>query len=272
MKKILQREKLYLLIGVLTLLLGCNSKPDPTVIVTIKEEFTVQMWENLAADDRSLQIRIETIESLDCENYEIDHTLANNSRKISIGINEIVRPDDCIVNEAPARLSVSLGYLLAGTTDFEINLSDNTVINKGLLTVSEDTYSLEMETKDGFRLLHPILNRVPRKTIWGSLQLDESMTETERADALKMIDEIKALSESRIYEKGYYGYFSIDADGDLNFEVESELPNPLAEPELFIFEYQDHHINEVSAILEYYRNIYPEQLEVKVWTWNGLVL
>ena len=257
---------------VICFVLGCEPDTETRIIVTVKEEFNIQMWENLAADDRSLQIDIETIEDLDCENYVIEHNLSKNNERISIDINEIVRPDNCILAQTPAQLSVPLGFLLHGQKNFEINLSDKAVINKGILKVSEEAYTLEMETKNGFRLHHPVLNRVPRKTIWGSLQLDKALSENERQDALKLLDEIKALSEEKLYIKGYYGYFSIDALGKISMDVDSNLPDPLPKPELFILEYQSHSINELKSILEYYRNVYPEQLEVQVFTWDGLKL
>ena len=55
---------------------------------------------------------------------------------------------------------------ISGTKIVHINLK-NTVENKGALTVEADRYLLDMDTENGFLLLHDELLRIPSGTIWG---------------------------------------------------------------------------------------------------------
>lgn len=265
MKQTLRQINIIILSLFILTFLSCRDKPDDEVviIVSIDDEFEIDLWENLAVDVSSLYLKIETINTVDCENTKIDFEDDRNSiNHIAITLNGIIPPDTCIEATVPAMSYVNIGYLAQREYSFDINLEGMTVTNAGTLTVSEESYVLKMNTNNGFKLLHGKLMRVPYQTIWGTVNYQNFPQTVNDVD--EFLRDIKEISEEKEYKEGYYGYFSINDSGEIMTDDVTDFPN--SKP--FIFSYKNN-IDDLQTLINNCREEHGEHVEIKLFTWEG---
>lgn len=243
-KKILP-ALLFLLVCCLS---GCNlgDLQDIAIVANVEDEFNLDLWESLAPDGRTLEFHISTIKEEDCSNAFIDHRLSNSTNGFSISLLDILKPADCDPEPAPAQARINLGALKAGFSNFSIDLK-NTVFNEGQLTTLNDRYLIKMETEDGVKLIRTELLRVPEQSIWGYAHYERAEQE---AEASRFLADLQAAGKPALYQPGYYGHFSIDADR----KIEAVYDQPVeGETKLFLFNYSGDSAS-LEALLDKYRN------------------
>lgn len=262
MKQTLQHINSIILFFLMTGLIGCRTEPtEPVIIVSLDDEFEVGLWENLARDASSLSLNIATIKAVECENTAIDLEVRS-SPKIVLTLNGIIPPNNCIEAAVPAQGIANIGYLPEGEHSFQINLEGTTVKNTGNLTVSKESYELNMDTYNGFKLLHKTLMRVPEQTIWGVVNFNNRPQVQTAAQSL--VEEIAEISRNKNYSEGYYGHFLIDEKNEITIDQSTVFPN--SKP--FIFEYKGE-INSIQNLLDSYRTEYGENMDIQLLTWEG---
>ena len=171
--------------------------------INISDELKVELWEVLSPSQRELELRVSTLEDLDCENYSLSFSFYQSINNSIISINNIVSPPECIPGVAPAFNQVDIGHFLEGDHSIELNLKDSEITNLGLLKVRQNFYELEMESDHGFYLPWKVLNRVPDDLIWGYLTMEET------ADQNAILEEFNTrmapLVDNTILFDGEYG-------------------------------------------------------------------
>ena len=253
---------LLLLLFTLAFLYGCPQKTDDIgdQIVDVKEEFLIDIWEELIGDVRSFRIDLETIEEESCLNYGINYSVHMSNGNINITINDLEEPADCLPGNAPAREFVELGQWINGFFNVEINLRD-AVVNEGRLTVSNDKYLLSMESEEGISLVRTRLFKVPISTIWGEVAYDDAELDNE---VNAFMADITELGQHRQYQPGYYGYFSIEQDQSLILRDASDLPFN----QTFILKL-DGEKDQVVSLLDQYRDSMGDRMQIRLFTWRG---
>lgn len=193
---------------------GCKVEEleDVVVVADVEKEFYLDFWEDLSLDGRSLEFQIETIKKENCRNTLIDYRLHKTNSNIAISIRDIREPAICDPGPAPARVGIDVGSLKAGFYTFSIDLK-NTVFNEGQLTTLNDRYLISLETENGVQLVRKELFRVPDETIWGYVHYQSPDDEY---GALQFINRLKELGSSTPFKQGYYGHFTVGADGVIN--------------------------------------------------------
>ena len=86
----------------LLILAACNPSrlEDPIVIADVEEEFIIYPREVLnTSTPKELEWVIVSKNTEPCQNYEIKARLEKNSTNLSLYIDEITNPDDCIEGE-----------------------------------------------------------------------------------------------------------------------------------------------------------------------------
>lgn len=239
-----------------------NDVDDPTVIVDIDDEFYVEMWEMLSKEAPVFQLRTATITEEACLNYEIAYQIVKRSNRIRASIDDIVQPDDCLPGKASATVDMEVGQVENGLYEFEINLKNSTIVNKGQLIVSDESYIAEMTTTNGIALTKEKLLRVPNLTIWGYLG-----AENVKPIAADFLVELQEISTEKDFLVGDYGHFSIADNNTIDFPVETNF----TEIEPFIINYNSD-LDDLKAILANYRNRYGTSLDLQVFTWQGEIL
>ena len=213
----LKRFKLFtVFFFVLLLTISCREDKlgDPIIVSNIKKEFYLDIAEILGPGQRSTQFKVQTIEDGECLNGTIDFDFIRQGNRLTVSLNEVVIPEDCIPGIAPSSADVTAGALTAGFYLFNFNLR-NAIKNNGTLVVEDGRYLLELESEDGVILLHKEVFRVPENFIWGYIAYDDSDL---NEDAQNIYNQLIFHGVDPDLEKGFYGFFSIN-DTESGMEI-----------------------------------------------------
>ena len=224
---------------------------NPSVIINVEDDFYIDIFENL--DDKVFHITVKSIQQQDCQNALIDYSLdTSDEDQIVISINDIIEPETCIPGNAPAFVSIPIENVEERSYNIQINLKD-VINNKGSLTISNTDYFLGMNTENGIELLHKILYKIPKNTIWGYVGYEEENGKTTAESFIKEIEDISTnMNIDGGYDIGYYGYFNILEDR--NFSLSSEPEDKFHTSFIFSF---DGASQEITAIIDSYCNSNP---------------
>ena len=240
---------------------GCQSDESiPDVVVNIDPSFSIEMKETLDTIQQKFGIVAQSVEDQDCLNYGIAYSFDRLNGVISVSLNDLVPPADCIPGNGPALSEILVGYLVNGIFQIELNIK-NTVKNLGSLQVSDESYVLEMESMDGILVKSSTLHRIPAQTIWGYVNYEESDYEI---PALEFIQEIEELCEPVSLEQGEYYHFMINASDEVIISGQPEAPYPNS----FIYRYTGTK-QSLKDVLENFRSDFPESLNMKIFTASG---
>lgn len=235
---------------------------DPVVVSDVENEFNLNPWEKLSPEGRSFQLQLSTRKNQVCQNAVIDFELSRSGNRLSLSLREIQAPEDCTPGDDPATALADAGSLPAGFYELSVDL-ENTVFNKGQLTITANRYLLNMESSDGFTLLHRELLRVPRESIWGYITYEENDDEP-LAEAF--VTELSLLSTGLTFDKGYYGHFQV---GDKNLVAITGRPSTTRIRQ-FAVQLLPGKLEEVERLAERYRTEYGDgAVELHLKTWQG---
>lgn len=259
----MHKNLLFLLItGVIILTSSaCKVTNDEDSVVDVVPVFDLDMVENLT-NNRELTFIIESIELQECENFSVGNNLVKTTSDIKIRINDIVPPDDCISGSAPAQSTVKLGFLPLGRV-FNLEFTiENTITNKGKLTILDNHYKMELESMDGFGQVVKKLNRIGDQLIWGYIAYDESDLS---AIAANFQNDLMDIADAKILEEGYYGHFSVSPDAALELLQSPDYQHI----KTFYFNYSADDQG-LLDLLDNYRNmVNAGQMELVIFTARG---
>lgn len=249
-------------VGFFVTLFSCKVTNDEDASVNVDPIFDLVMIEDLQ-NNRALKFSITSIELQDCENYTIGHNLQSTTSEINIVLNGILAPSDCIVGNQPAITEVQLGTLAIGRVfNTKIDI-ENTVKNKGKLTVFPDSYLLELESMDGFGSVTERLHKFSNNLIWGYIAYNNEATVGDMVDDFQA--DLAAIVDNKTLVPGFYGHFSIDENQQLNL-----LQNPDFQ-KIKTFYFSNSNDNQALIdLLEAYRNsTNSDEIEFKIFTAEG---
>ncbi len=236
---------------------------DPIILSKVKEEFKVSMWEKLAPEGRSFQLRVETLDLTPCQNTQIANHASRSGNVLKLSLLDIAQPEDCNPGSNPALALADYGPLETGSYSLAIDLKQ-TVINEGRLLVFSDRYGLNMSTVKGLEIATNTLRRVPDGTLWGYF-VSENADDQALADAL--LESLDDFVEARSYTAGDYGYFSIEENSR-----ELLLPD-LPDQEVvrpFILHFPGTDEKGLKKQLKEFRENAPEGSRLVVHSWQGI--
>ena len=252
-------------LGIFTIgltLVSCNldSLKDPIVVAEVNDEFHIDLWEELSPSGDELLFLIQSIEEFDCENYGIDYSMIKRGRQFEISLKEIQEPADCEEGVNTAHVNINLGLLTPGYYELDIDLR-NTVVNTGQLTVTGESYVIEMEDPKGISFLRRELFRVPAKTIWGYIAYEDGS----EAIANDFVSQLNEMTTPKSLKKGYYGYFSIQTDNSDQILLGSPPEGPF---QSFLFEF-DGQESMLSELVDQYRDDFGSAIEISLINQDG---
>ncbi len=240
---------------------NCKKGEDtPVFNIEIDDEFFIDMREELKPNQRSLSFWVQTIEKKDCQNTSLDYSFHRNGNTFIVSLNDLVEPEDCIQDSTYIEGIIPTAEFSEGTYFLQINLKED-IINKGRLSVSPEHYELSLDSHDGISLRHPKLYRLPSNSAWGYVAYHNS-NDSELADEL--MAELSNLAEPAAFSPGYYGFFELDADQQI--ELQSLVEQAFHTNFLLQF---DEDKTELANLINSYRQQYPAQLEIHVFTAEG---
>lgn len=238
---------------------------NPDVNIDISDELQVELWEVLDANQRMLELRVTTLEDLDCENYSISYTLNQTGNGSIISINNIIPPHECMTGLAPASNQINLGHFPEGDHSIQLNLKNNEIINLGQLKVKPRIYELEMESHYGIYFPWRILKTVPEDLLWGYLTIEDS--EDQDAILAEFNNRLATETEDIGLSQGEYGYFKIASGNASSIKDQGKTITD----NIFLFK-QIGTRTELKTILDDMRNEFSGQLTIRVFLSDGSFL
>ncbi|TVR76843.1 MAG: hypothetical protein EA412_12620 [Chitinophagaceae bacterium] len=110
----------------------------------INSDVILNMWKNVIIPEKRLELHFETEEIFNCANYQIKYKIEQTNSKIKINLTNILTPNVCLDALGPATAKIDLGVLVNGT--YNIFVTVNKKENKGTLTVTDEKYTLSIES------------------------------------------------------------------------------------------------------------------------------
>ncbi|MFQ5445738.1 MAG: hypothetical protein ACE5FF_02295 [Saprospiraceae bacterium] len=255
-------KALFLCIMMSGILAGCKvSQNDKETIVKVNPEFTIDLFEQLG-QPRAFQFKIATIEKQVCTNYSISTYSTLSFNRVTLSVDDLLPPVDCIEGEGPARAVANVGTLPNGYFNLSINLKD-AIRNDGLLKVYQDSIVVDLDSKDGLELVHEVLLRIPETALWGYAAYNDKAAGEEPAKAF--LADLADKATATQSPQGYYGYFKVDGSGDVIL-----LPPPSHTYfQTFFYNYEGD-IADIKVLLQNYRTANSsDQVEFVVFTGRG---
>jgi len=234
---------------------------EPSILLAdVDDEFKIEMWEILGEESRHLNFLLETIQEQDCENQSVRSTIEDQDQRFILNIEEITKPqrEECIFKKTTARGTSEFGEVDGGVYELQINLKSE-LINKGKLLVSQEKYEILMDSDFGFFLPHPTLYRIPERTIWGYISYDNQVDETIASDFIQRLSELTVPTNLK---KGYYGYFELGEQFELQQKPEE------ANWAAFLLRSKGQ-IVPIRKTVSQFRNNHPDKITIKMWTSDG---
>lgn len=255
----------YLYLLLLLCITACQPEDtNPDINIDISDELQVELWEVLDESQRMLELRVTTLETLDCENYSISYALTQPGNSTSVSINNILSPHECISGNAPAFDQISLGNFQEGEHPIQINLRNNEITNIGQLIVRPRYYQLEMETHHGIFLPWNILKTVPEDLVWGYLTIDDANTTEQNLIFEEFNIRIAPLTEVIGLSQGEYGYFKIESGNPIAIKDQQETITK----NIFLFQ-QNSTRAELKEALDSMRIEFGNQVSIKTFLSDG---
>lgn len=179
---------------------------DPIVIADVEKEFVIFPREVLnTSTPKELEWVIVSKNTEPCQNYEIKARLEKNATNLSLFIDEITNPDDCILGEITPSLILNSGKINQTTYNFNITLK-KTIENQGHLKKTDDRYSIQIGSENGIDLQHKELITIPNEALWGYIGWPEGLETNELEGILTRMKDYWAPFN---LPSGFYGHFLI---------------------------------------------------------------
>lgn len=217
-------SKLVPILYLMLAMQACNTDKTeaPVLDTAIEKEYELNLWERLESTSRNLQIQVNTIKKQDCLNYTIESSSSRKGNSLEINLGKPQTPAVCEPGIGTAKSILDLGAISNGVYNVTVKLGQ-IVPSTGRLVVSNSSFFLSMTSPIGFRINNNNLLRIPDYTIWGYIGYD--------ANALPIVTqfftELANISQSTDLAKGYYGYFSLLENGDIELggvQVSTDRP------------------------------------------------
>lgn len=195
---------------------SCASREEePDIIIRLEPEFVVDLFETRNPADGSpvFGLWMESRDTFDCADYRIDAQVDVSVDAVNVRILGVQKPLLC--SGAPDRVRdfVGIGPLANGVYAFQLQLGEP-LVNKGILTVQDGRYSLDIPEPAGIDLQNRVLQHIPDGYAWGYVvRADESV----KPAADNFIQELKTLTTEPGLPPGYYGYFTVTGTNSLFF-------------------------------------------------------
>lgn len=251
---------------VLVAVSGCkiDSLQDTIVIADVEKEFKIDYWEELSPTKRGLVFQLETIKDGNCLNSTINYQFIVAGTKISLSLDDILTPADCVPGIAPAVATAKSGFLAYPTYDLTIDLK-NTVVNKGALTANSDNYRITMQTEAGLDFVNKKLNRIPDNTFWGYVAYPDGQT----ALTDEWLGSVTGIAEAVSAKEGYYGHFTINNNTPQKIFLRNEPENTAFQA--FFLKLNGTEFDLKSKVASF-QNAHTAPVQLKVYTAWGEVL
>jgi len=245
----------------LTLLISCEDSDPGLKSNPIDSKIIIETREVLEPGSRRLTFFCKTETIYPCVNYPLLTDEQTNESAFKITCTSVGETIVCLTALGPATTTIDLNSVSNG--DYEIELNNANLKNKGTLKVTDTDISLQFGSKNGIDFIRTNTKRVPDKTYWGTIGYHIQSSST-LADGFIQ----KFAAAGAVFSKqppGHYFYYEIDNSGDIVTNVENSgyyfMKN-------VIFQY-DGDESELKELVQVEGKNYKETLSIRVETYKG---
>lgn len=240
-------------------LLACDDAAELDSVNTLGTDVQFSMAEYFELGQRTLSFKFLTTEDYPCINYRIASELRREGSALTVSLSEIQGADICLEAMAPATSFLDIGELTPGEYPITIEVGAS-LANSGTLLVTDEAIELLMGQSEGLVVQTPRMLRVPEEVIWGTVQ--PSAEHPGASD--QFMQRLRGLgAASKILPEGDYGYFSVDAFG--NVTPSSLTPE---QSNLFLFSFRGE-ASDLQLLVNEVADIYHNEVAVSLRTGQG---
>ncbi|MFM2267870.1 MAG: hypothetical protein RL757_1311 [Bacteroidota bacterium] len=255
----------FLFVFSIFLFSACDYDLGSGTIVEVNKDFEFRLLEKLDTEGGTYYLDVESVSVQGCSNAVIDHSLAQSTDRFIVTIKSINKPDSCVGGRATAKKRIELGRIANGSPRLQINLRD-AVINEGFLKINDDNVTLDMQTENGISIKDKLLQRMPRRAIWGLLGGDNAALVDAFLDSLNQ----KTTSAAQMVN-GNYGHFFLNNSTVGNIELSSFDVTLKPSRTTFVRMLPVGREAAFARFVQNYRAQNATRIDLKIYAWDGTV-
>ncbi len=237
-----------------------ESLDDPIIVPVVDQEFAFDLWQNLASTSMSpLEVRMYTLEDYECLNTSILTNYLRVGRNLELTLFDILDPEVCDAGLGPATGVEVLDNIEEDLYRLKIELQD-VVQNDGWLTVTADSYTVEMEQENGISWQHYEMRRIPEEAFWGYITYPDAASQLQAETFLSDLQQLGTVAD---LQDGYYGHYSLSDNGTKVDVNTTSLPGQAI---TFLFEYTGENAEIDQRVEAFLMDADPE---LQLHFWNG---
>ena len=232
-------------------------------VTAVDSKIHIVMTEDYKAAPRTLQFACQTERIYGTISNPIIFTKQQNGDAIDISFKGVHLSEFGFSALGPATAHIDLGELDPG--NYTLNFHNGDVKQTATLTVTAESYTVEMGDNPTFGFDYKRLSRIPKNAIWGTVSYMSDITPT-IADSF--LDDLLALGvKSEGFAPGYYREFEIDGNGDV-VQPEPYTHHPRRDRN-FVFRYDGDLDRIEELIMQYMSGSEKHNLSISVYTTKG---
>jgi len=255
----MSKSVLYI-IALFCVLQSCSvfEEPEEFTFVNVGADYIIELSQTLETGINALLFNIQSTQINNCIESHIDVKTSVTDSELQLILGNIISQDPCIriANQLESSAKFDLGI-----RNYNINISLQDVIqNYGTVAVSNESFTIELETENGIIIGQQKINIIPDGYVWGRV----GVADIQNLAALKnVISFIKNATFKHDLKDGNYSFFEIR---NSNIELPKNTDR-IAAKEEFIFK-QESDFDLLKNALSQFSEQYPSA-KIEVYNSTG---
>jgi hypothetical protein len=246
---------------ILTTLISCEDNDLGLKTTPIDSKIIIETREVLEPTSRRLTFFSKTEKIYPCVNFPLLTKKEIDENSFKITFTSIGETDLCLTALGPATTLLDFNTLSNG--EYEIELNNANLKNKGILSVTDTDVTFIFGQKDGIDFVRENTKRVPTKTYWVTIGYHTESSSTLVDKFIQKFSDAGAVFNKQ--SPGHYFYYEIDSSGDIIANVENSGYYFMRR---FIFQY-DGDESKLKELVQVEGKDYKETLSMRLETYKG---
>lgn len=199
-------KSIIYILALFCVLQSCSvfEEPEEFAFVNVGTDYIIELSQTLETGSNALLFNIQSIQLNNCIESHIDVKSNIISNEIQLVLGNIISPEPCI--RIPNQLESSAKFDL-DTRNYSINISLQDVIqNFGTVAVSNESFTIELETENGIIVGQQKINIIPDGYVWGSIGI---LNLQNHADLKRIQAHIQSVTQKHELDDGNYSFFEV---------------------------------------------------------------
>jgi len=194
------------IIALFCVLQSCSVFEDPEefTFVNVGADYIIELSQSLEIGNNALLFNIQSTQMNNCVESHIDVKTSVTNSELQLILGNIISQDPCL--RIPNQLESSAKFDL-DTRNYNINISLQDVIqNFGTVAVSNESFTIELETENGIIIGQQKINIIPDGFVWGRIGIADIQN---LAPLKNVISLMQNATKKHDLKDGNYSFFEI---------------------------------------------------------------